>query len=140
MSAEAVGFFLASAKRLRADLNPYLNLLGVVGVMTDISKGLRKREKDAMVVAERQISQSWPSGGKVLARNIPHKAAIQAARGDGIAYERDVQVKQWFDDLGKDLATCLRLDVSGANVDERIAVEVRAADVPRSITEAFARH
>lgn len=140
MSAEAVGFFLASAKRLRADLNPYLNLLGVVGVMTDISTGLRKREKDAMVVAEKQISQSWPAGGKILARNIPHKAAIQAAREDGVAYERDVQVKQWFDELGKDLATGLRLDFSGANIDERIAVEVGASDVPRSITEAFARH
>lgn len=140
MSAEAVGFFLASAKRLRRDLNPYLNLLGVVGVMTDISTGLRKREKDAMVVAEKQISQSWPSGGKVLARNIPHKAAIQAAREEGVAYERDDNVKQWFDELGQDLASGLRLDFNGANADERIATKVGSQDIPRSIVEAFARH
>ena len=140
MSAEAVGFFLASAKRLRRDLNPYLNLLGVVGVMTDISTGLRKREKDAMLVAERQINQSWPAGGKVLARNIPHKAAIQAAREHGVAYERDEMVKQWFDELGQDLSRGLRLDFTGAKVNERIPVEISAADIPRSITEAFTRH
>lgn len=140
MSAEAVGFFLASAKRLKQDLNPYLNLLGVVGVMTDISTGLRKREKDAMVVAEKQINHSWPLGGKVLARNIPHKAAIQVARADGVAYERDAMVKQWFDELGRDLSTGLRLDFSGGNEDERIPVEVGAPDVPRSIAEAFTRH
>lgn len=140
MSAEAVGFFLASAKRLKHDLNPYLNLLGVVGVMTDISTGLRQREKDAMVVAEKQINQSWPAGGKVLARNIPHKAAIQVGRENGVAYERDDMVKQWFDELGRDLSTGLRLDFSGGNVHERIAIEVGAPDVPRSITEAFTRH
>ena len=82
--------------------------MGVVGVMTDISTGLRKREKDAMLVAERQINQSWPAGGKVLARNIPHKAAIQAAREHGVAYERDEMVKQWFDELGQDLSKGLR--------------------------------
>jgi chromosome partitioning protein len=140
MSAEAVGFFLASARRLRTDLNPYLNLLGVVGVMTDLSTKLQRREKDAVIVAEKQISQSWPSGGKVLARNIPHKAAIQAAREEGVAYERDENVKQWFDELGQDLASGLRLDFSGANADERIAAKAGAQDIPRSIVEAFTRH
>lgn len=140
MSAEAVGFFLASAKRLRQDLNPYLNLLGVVGVMTDVSTGLRQREKDAKVVAEKQIKQSWPAGGKVLAQNIPHKAAIQVGREYGVAYERDAMVKQWFDELGRDLSTGLRLDFSGGSLNERIAVEVGAPDVPRSISEAFTRH
>lgn len=140
LSAEAVGFFLASAKRLKMDLNPYLNLLGVVGVMTDVSTKLRDREKDAVTLAEKQIHLSWPSGGKVLARNIPHKAAIQAAKQEGVAYERDENVKQWFDELGQDLATGLRLDFSGANSDERIASTLSAQDTPRSIVEAFSRH
>jgi cellulose biosynthesis protein BcsQ len=140
MSAEAVGFFLASAKRLRSDLNPYLNLLGVVGVMTDISTKLQPREMDAVIVAEKQISQSWPSGGKVLARNIPHRAAIQARKEGGIAYDHDPMVRKWFDELGQDLSSGLRLNVIGANEDERIAATISPSDIPRSIIEAFTRH
>lgn len=139
MSAETVGFFLASAKRLKAALNPYLNLLGVVGVMTDTAD-LRRREKEAKLLAEGQIHQSWPAGGKVLARNIPHKAAIQAAKADGVAYERDAMVKQWFDELGTDLSSGLRLHVNGAEEHGRISVENGSSDIPRSIVEAFTRH
>jgi chromosome partitioning protein len=136
MSAEAVGFFLASAKRLRAKLNPGLELLGVVGVMTDRAD-LRRREQYAKTVAQKQIAQSWPNGGTVLARNIPHRAAIQSAAGEAVAYNRDKSVKQWFDELGQDLATRLNLQLIGVDSDESVSVETGAADIPRNITDAF---
>lgn len=136
MSAEAVGFFLASARRLKAKLNPSLDLLGVVGVMTDRAN-LRRREQYAKTVAQKQITQSWPDGGTVLARNIPHKAAIQAAAGEAVAYERDKSIKQWFDELGQDLATRLNLQLIGVDADESVSVESGAADIPRNITDAF---
>jgi chromosome partitioning protein len=136
MSAEAVGFFLASAKRLRAKLNPGLELLGVVGVMTDRAD-LRRREQYAKSVAQKQIAQSWPNGGTVLARNIPHRAAIQTAAGEAVAYDRDKSVKQWFDELGHDLTSRLNLQLIGVDADESVSVEAGATGIPRNITDAF---
>lgn len=117
LSAEAVGIFLASVRRLKAVLNPGLDLLGVVGVMTDQAR-LKRREIGALNMAQREMTQAWKREAVVLKRHIPHKAAIQAAAGRAIAYHKDKTAHGWFDELGKELMPRLGLGMLGDLVHE----------------------
>jgi cellulose biosynthesis protein BcsQ len=103
LSAEAVGTFLNSAKKLKAMLNPSLELLGVVGVITDRDV-LRSREKTARNLVEEEVRMSWGGNPTILERHIPRRAAIQHAAGDAIAYLRDDDVRNLFSRLGREIS------------------------------------
>jgi cellulose biosynthesis protein BcsQ len=102
LSAEAVGTFLGSARKLKIMLNPSLELLGVVGMITDQDR-LRRCERNARSVVLQQINESWGGKPKVFDRHIPRRAAIQHAAGDAVAYLQDDDVKSLFDKLGQEI-------------------------------------
>jgi chromosome partitioning protein len=104
LSAEAVGVFLGGVKKLKAMLNPSVELLGVVGMITD-QKTLRRRERNAKNVALKQMRESWGGNPTVFERHIPRKAEIQHAAAVGqIAYLRDKEVRDLFDRLGREIS------------------------------------
>ena len=117
LSAEAVGTFLASAKKLKAMLNPSIELLGVVGMITD-QNSLRPREKKALNVVEAQLRQSWGGRAIIFDRHIPRKAAIQHAAGAAIAYLKDKEVEDVFDRLGREIGHFLNLDNRESRTNE----------------------
>lgn len=110
LSAEAVGTFLNGAKSLKASLNPHIDLLGVVGMLTSQQHQLADREEHAKRVAMSQVAQAWSTSHHFFERHIPRKAAISAAAGENVAYQRDTTVREWFDELGEDIATRLGWD------------------------------
>jgi cellulose biosynthesis protein BcsQ len=110
LSAEAVGTFLNGAKVLQASLNPRIDLLGVVGMLTSQQNQLVAREENAKRVAMAQVAQTWSSTHHFFVRHIPRKAAIAAAAGEHVAYHCDSTVSDWFDELGKDIASRLGWD------------------------------
>jgi cellulose biosynthesis protein BcsQ len=110
LSAEAVGTFLNGAKVLQASLNPRIDLLGVVGMLTSQQHQLAEREENAKRTAMAQVGQTWSSTHHFFARHIPRKAAIAAAAGENVAYHCDSIVREWFDELGQDIASRLGLD------------------------------
>jgi len=107
LSAEAVGTFLAGAKVLQASLNPRIDLLGVVGMLTSQQHQLAVREENAKRTAVGQVAQTWSSTHHFFTRHIPRKAAIAAAAGESVAYHCDAIVSGWFDELGDEM--CSRL-------------------------------
>lgn len=117
LSAEAVGTFLASAKKLKAMLNPSIELLGVVGMITD-QNTLRPREKKAIKVIETQLRQSWGGRVAIFDRHIPRKAAIQHAAGAAIAYLKNKEVEDVFDRLGREIGHFLNLDNRESRTNE----------------------
>jgi cellulose biosynthesis protein BcsQ len=107
MSAEAVGTFLNSVQTLRRHLNPGIELLGVVGMLTAQQTGLKTSEQNARRTAEQQVKQVWGPNFHFFNRHIPRKAAIANVAGEDIAYFCDEDVKGWFDELGSDVASRL---------------------------------
>jgi cellulose biosynthesis protein BcsQ len=107
MSAEAVGTFLNGVQTLRRHLNPGIELLGVVGMLTAQQTGLKTSEQNAQRTAEQQVRQVWGPNYHFFGRHIPRKAAIANVAGEDIAYFRDEDVKGWFDVLGADVASRL---------------------------------
>jgi len=101
LSAERVGLFLETLRRMRGQLFPHLQLAGVVGTMKgDVSATLRKAEEDALDEAMRGVSKHWGAGNYVL-RNvlIPRKQAVADAAGVGV----DPAVSKIFEPLGNKL-------------------------------------
>lgn len=107
MSAEAVGTFLNSVQSLRRHLNPGIEFLGVVGMLTAQQTGLKAEEERARRIAEQQVRHVWGNHFHFFSRHIPRKAAIAKVAGDDIAYFCDEEVRSWFDELGTAVASRL---------------------------------
>ena len=110
LSAEAVGTFLDAAHVLKNALNPGIDLLGVVGMLTSQQGAVNRREETAKRTAMQQAGQTWGSNCHFFERHIPRKAAIAAAAGEEIAYYADPNVRAWFDELGRAIAERLWLE------------------------------
>jgi len=110
---------------MKAMLNPSLELLGAVGVITDADI-LRRRERSAAAVALRQMKDSW--GGKpiVFDRHIPRRAAIQHAAGESVAYLKDADIQNLFDRLGREITGAMGWE-KGGNPNEREPIAKRSA-------------
>ena len=59
LSAETVGTFLNGVQTLKSHLNPRIDLLGVVGMLTATQTGLNSREIQAKNIAADQVGQVW---------------------------------------------------------------------------------
>ena len=59
LSAETVGTFLKGVVRLKTNLNPCIDLLGIVGMLTQQQTALVGRERNARNVAESEVMQTW---------------------------------------------------------------------------------
>lgn len=104
LSAEAVGTFLNGVQVLKAKLNPTIDLLGIVGMLTATQGNLSAREETAKNRAKQQVLQAWSANHHFFDRHIPRRAAIAAAAGEDIAYFRDATVRSWFDVLGAEIS------------------------------------
>jgi chromosome partitioning protein len=107
LSAEAVGTFLNGARELRHVLNPAIDLLGIVGMLTQQQTGLVPREQNSKLIAAEEASRAWGPNHHFFERHIPRRAAIAAAAGAGIAYLTDATVKDFFDELGQEVSARL---------------------------------
>lgn len=104
LSAEAVGTFLHGADLLKKRLNPGIDLLGIVGMLTQQQTGLVPREQNAKQRASEEVSRAWSPNHHFFDRHIPRRAAISQAAGQNIAYFADPEVKGFFDELGQELS------------------------------------
>lgn len=111
LSAEAVGTFLNGARVLKHALNPAIDLLGIVGMLTQQQTDLVLREQNAKLLASEQATDTWSPNHHFFARHIPRRAAISEAAGERIAYLSDPTVKGFFDELGQEV--CARLNWNG---------------------------
>jgi cellulose biosynthesis protein BcsQ len=107
LSAEAVGTFLNGARELKHALNPAIDLLGIVGILTQQQTGLVPREQNSKLIAIEQASRAWGPNHHFFERHIPRRAAISAAAGASIAYLADATVKDFFDELGQEMSARL---------------------------------
>lgn len=107
LSAEAVGTFLNGALVLKHSLNPAIDLLGIVGMLTQQQTELVTREQNAKLLASEQATRAWSPNHHFFNRHIPRRAAISEAAGERIAYLSDPAVKGFFDELGQEV--CARL-------------------------------
>lgn len=103
MSAEAVGTFLNGVQTLRRVLNPWIEPLGVVGMLTATQGPLSTMAQNARNTASDQVKRVWGPNFHFFGRHIPRRAAIASAAGEDIAYLRDDEVKGWFDQLGTEI-------------------------------------
>jgi chromosome partitioning protein len=103
LSAEAVGTFLGGVQVLKTNLNPGIDLLGVVGTLTYHQGGLNNREQEAKNVAVAQVEKTWGPNHHFFKRHIPRREAIADAAGESLAYLKDDTVKKWFDELGQEV-------------------------------------
>ena len=101
LSAERVGLFLGTVRRMRGQLFPHLELAAAVGTFKGDSTGnLRDAEKRAVTEAERGVRTNWGPGDYVLKDVlIARKQPIADTAGIGI----DVAVAKFFDPLGDKL-------------------------------------
>jgi chromosome partitioning protein len=101
LSAERVGLFLRTVRRMRGPLFPHLELAGVVGTLKgDGTEKLRDTEQRAILEAKRGVSGNWSVGDYVLTDVlIPRKQSIADTAGIGI----DLEVAACFDPLGQRL-------------------------------------
>jgi chromosome partitioning protein len=100
LSVEAVGSFLDGAQVMKAWLNPGIDLLGVVGMLTTQHDQLNAREQQAEKLVRTEISRAWGGSPHVFDRHIPRKETIATAVGDNIAFYADREVRRWFYALG----------------------------------------
>lgn len=128
LSAEAVGTFLNGARILRDALNPGIDLLGVVGMLTAQQGSLAVREENAKRIAIQQVAQTWSPNHYFFDRHIPRRAAIAVSAGERIAYFGDSTVKEWFDELGADMSRRLGWGAEGGGA-ERQTNRVQAKDL-----------
>jgi len=101
LSAERVGLFLRTVKRMRGQLFPHLELAGVVGTMKgDGTEKLRDAEQKAIAEAERGVARNWGLGEYVLKDVlIPRKQPIADTAGIGV----DPNLAPIFEPLGNRL-------------------------------------
>jgi cellulose biosynthesis protein BcsQ len=118
LSAETVGTFLNGVHVLKTKLNPTLDLLGVVGTLTSREAGLNVREQNAKIVATEEVHKTWGANHYFFERHIPRKAAIAEAAGERLAYFDNDTVKKWFDELGKEAAGRLKLNLADFQVNQ----------------------
>jgi len=101
LSAERVGLFLRTMRRMRGQLFPHLELAGVVGTMKDDgTEKLRDAEQRAILEAKDGVFHNWGTGDYVLEDVlIPRRQSIANAAGVGV----DLDVASVFDPLGETL-------------------------------------
>lgn len=101
LSAERVGLFLRTVRRMRGQLFPHLELAGVVGTMKgDGTEKLRDAEQRAILEAKDGAFHNWGPGDYVLDDVlIPRRQSIADAAGVGV----DLDVAAVFDPLGQKL-------------------------------------
>jgi len=107
MSAEAVGTFLHGVCTLKSALNHQIDLLGVVGTLTQRQDSLVPREQNARNMAKDQVARAWGANFHVFERHIPRRSAIAEAAGGDIAFYRDETVRGWFVALGGEITSRL---------------------------------
>jgi chromosome partitioning protein len=102
LSAERVGLFLRTVKKMRGELFPHLDLAYVVGTLKhDSTLNLKDSEQDAIEEAEKGVATFWGPGDYVRKDIlIPRKLAISEKAGIGVAKNIDC-----FDRLGERLYT-----------------------------------
>jgi cellulose biosynthesis protein BcsQ len=87
LSAERVGLFLRTVKKMRGELFPHLELAAVVGTLKgDGTERLRDTEEKALREAERGVSETWGNGAYYVWRDvlIPRRQPISDAAGIGV--------------------------------------------------------
>lgn len=115
LSTSAVGSYLRQSKMFK-QLNPRLELLGILPTMTYKPGSLTKREEEALVSPRREASMIWQgaiagagSSSPVLEQIIPHRALFAEAlsqREQPLPYEK---AKGWFDGLRDEIERRRRL-------------------------------
>jgi cellulose biosynthesis protein BcsQ len=118
LSAEAVGTFLNGLQVLKSHLNSRIDLLGIVGTLTFQQGPLVNREQQAKTIAVEQVQRIWGANHYFFNRHIPRRAAIAVAAGTSLAYFDDDTVRRWFDELGKEAAERLNLDLEKYRVSQ----------------------
>lgn len=104
-SAEAVGSFLRAAHNLKATLNPSLELLGIVGLLTHQQHGLHVTEERAKIRILEQLPQVWSPNQIFFDRHIPRRMEFSRAAGEGIAYlNGSGEVREWMNTLGGEIS------------------------------------
>jgi chromosome partitioning protein len=101
LSAERVGLFLRTVRRMRGQLFPHLELAGVVGTLKgDGTERLRDAEQKAILEAKRGVSGNWGAGEYVLTDVlIPRKQCIADTAGIAV----DLVAAAFFEPLGQRL-------------------------------------
>jgi cellulose biosynthesis protein BcsQ len=112
LSAEAVGTFLNGARVLKHALNPAIDLLGIVGMLTHQQTELVAREQTARLRASEEATRTWSPNHHFFDRHIPRRAAISEAAGERIAYLSDSTVRGFFDELGREICGRLNWNIS----------------------------
>ncbi len=98
VSAEPLGNFLQTTKALMAQLNPGLNILGVVETLTPkANEGQDIRQEGRRVIKE--ALQAFP-GVSILGSDVPRRTAI----AEGVAYLQNADAKQIFNSLGDEIS------------------------------------
>jgi chromosome partitioning protein len=131
MSAEAVGTFLAGVQVLKRSLNPGIDLLGVIGMLTARQTALSQGAQNAKNAGMAQVSKIWGPNFHFFDRHIPRRSAIADVAGEDIAYLCDPVVKAWFDELGNVISRRLW---PVAQVSERPIRTVRQPSTGASMT------
>lgn len=103
LSAKQVISLLSMIKQNIRPLNPALELLGVVAVLTQLAPRLVARETQVTSFLEEHMPTYWNQSARIFERHIPRKAAMAEVAGQNIPYFTDDTVKKWFDELGSEL-------------------------------------
>jgi cellulose biosynthesis protein BcsQ len=102
LSAERVGLFLQTIKKMRGELFPHLELAAVVGTLKgDGTERLRDTEEKALREAERGVSETWGHGASHVWRDvlIPRRQPVSDAAGVGV----NLATSAIFEPLGQRL-------------------------------------
>jgi chromosome partitioning protein len=141
MSAEAVGTFLHGVRTLKSALNHQIDLLGVVGTLTQRQDSLAPREQNARNTAMSQVAQVWGANFHVFERHIPRKSTIAEAAGEDIAYYCDATVRGWFDALTGEMSARLwpQAKAQAAQAAQTAPRSARVQRAPRSSAQETAQ-
>ncbi len=107
LAAETLQSFLGVAKRLKQQLNPNLQLAGVVGNLTHAST-LADSEKDAKGLVKDGL-ESWDPNAHIFKNHIPRRVAISKYAGTQIAFLEDGEVREIFERVGSELSSRIGL-------------------------------
>jgi len=112
LSTETLPGFLRQTKRLiKQELNPHLELAGVVATMTE-EKHLKPEEKTERENVARWVGEEWGASGHVFDTHIPDRTALGKAAGRDLAYFTDLGengAQGFFDRLGAEVASRIGL-------------------------------
>jgi hypothetical protein len=92
---------------IKQDLNPHLELAGVVGTMTE-EKNLKPEERAERENVVRWVKDEWGASGCVFDTHIPDRTSLAKAAGRDLAYFADVgdnAAQGFFDRLGAEVAS-----------------------------------